>query len=156
MEANLNMSENKKDGMQLDSEYFIKHKIKIEPMFIWVSGTITCSQRVDHTRRIRRGILESDWNELEPSTHRLWQLPELSQRYGKRVLGGMELPVNVNVAIKSEVTESKSECIIPSIKEENEMNCNSTKYVDGVVKSEVLDIFEPFYQCDVPLIKEEL
>nr|CAD7444409.1 unnamed protein product [Timema bartmani] len=73
---------------------------------------------------------------------------QLSQR--------MELPENVNVAIKSEVTESKSECVIPSIKEENEMNCNSTKYVDGVVKSEVLDIFEPFYQCDVPLIKEEL
>nr|CAD7403511.1 unnamed protein product [Timema poppensis] len=68
----------------------------------------------------------------------------------------MELPENVNVAIKFEVTEPKSECVIPSIKEENEMNCNSTKYVNEVVKSEVPDIFEPFSQYDLPLIKEEL
>nr|CAD7568003.1 unnamed protein product [Timema californicum] len=68
----------------------------------------------------------------------------------------MELPENVNVTIKFEVTEPKSECVIPSIKEDNEMNCNSTKYVNEVVKSEVPDIFEPFSQCDLPLIKEEL
>nr|CAD7568002.1 unnamed protein product [Timema californicum] len=39
--------------------------------------------------------------------------------------------------------------------QELKVNLNSTKYVDGVVKSEG-DIFEPFSQCNVPFIKEEL
>nr|CAD7403513.1 unnamed protein product [Timema poppensis] len=53
----------------------------------------------------------------------------------------------VNMNIKLEVPEPSNDCVLPSTREENEMNLNSTK-------SEV-DIFEPSSHCGFIFIKEE-
>nr|CAD7405529.1 unnamed protein product [Timema cristinae] len=124
MEDNLDISSSKKEEMQLDPEYFVKDKIKIEPMVEF------------NSIKYFDGAVKSEIQEIfEPSSQSGSPSEELEE---------IEF---VNMNIKLEVPEPSNDCVLPSTREENEMNLNSTI-------SEV-DIFEPSSHCGFLFIKEE-
>nr|CAD7200001.1 unnamed protein product [Timema douglasi] len=72
---------------------------------------------------------------------------------------GLSPQENANLTVKSEIQDSYgpvSSSGITWIKQEFEMEGNSTEYVDVSVNSEERDLHQQELVCDLPFIKEEL